>query len=130
MFGVVDDLPHRRPLRGPTRGANDRVHVECRIALQVPGHRVASGEIDRHVDVAPGSVTQRFRVGVEIDIEHAGHCAAVLGSELFDQPAHAAISDDQDSRGVHRCGEIGHSGAAEKRKSILRDQGSGVEIED
>ena len=95
-------------------------------------HRIGQREVDRHVDVAELPVGDRAFARLLVD--HAGDRRAVFGRQRFDQPAHAAVAEQQDAhqllpsprsaRATHRAMKLRHQSpftSSRRREELLVD---------
>ena len=100
--GALDDLLHARGGLLPPGRADHDVDPGGSQGAHVVFYCSGDREIDRYVHIRPPAGQQPLSTLVGRFIQHAGHLAPVLRCERFDEPAHPAVSEQQQSH-VQAC---------------------------
>ena len=90
-------LTHLRLPAFPAGGANHEICVERSEAGEVFEEGIGVRELDNHVDAAGGPALggERRPARIVVRVESPDNFGAVGRRERFNQPAHAAVADDQ-----------------------------------
>src|SRR5262249_2846453 len=94
--GFFDDRPYVIDPPEPARRTDYEAHAQRRDPLDVFHGGVRNGEVDRHVDASEVFGRDAFEAGVIEFVQLQANVGAVRGSELLDELAHLAVTDEGD----------------------------------